>query len=423
MLLEFRVKNFLSFRDEQVFSLVASSDQTHADTHLIPTGIKSLPHALKSVAIYGPNAGGKSNLIQAMKRMCLSVLRSGSVGWMESIIQNRRFRLDPEMAEAPIEFDVTFIVDEVRYQYGFCLTKMRVVEEWLYAYPKQRPQQWFMRCYSEEKDLDEYNFSANLKGQRAQWQAATRPDALFLTMAVQLNSEKLKPIYNWFHQKFHGFGMLNDTPIHITNEIVDKKYIDIAAFMKSADLSIYDVKTKTDTTQHIVIDSKSGELQIREEESEERSPVFKHKGALGDAWFEHYEESLGTQHLYALVGSLYKVLDRGDLLVVDELDASLHTHIVLEILALFHNPETNPNGAQLIFTTHNTALLNADVLRRDQVCFVGKDENQASIISALSDFSPRKGEALEKNYLAGRYGAVPITSGLATPRKRRAADG
>ena len=196
MLIDFRVKNFRSLRDEQVLSLVAAKDKTLHELNTMPSGIKAAPFLLRSAVIYGANASGKSNLIKALHYMRAVVAESASIMQPGELFNVKPFRLDAKSSTQPTEFEVTFIVDGVRHQYGFALTADRVTSEYLLVYKAFKPQQWFDRRYDNETGKDQYEFGTGLKGQKSVWEGATRTNALFLSMAAQLNSDQLQPVFN-----------------------------------------------------------------------------------------------------------------------------------------------------------------------------------------------------------------------------------
>lgn len=413
MLIEFRVKNFRSLRDEQVLSLVASKDNTLADTHTLATGVKAAPSLVCSAAIYGANSGGKSNLIKALQYMRGVVMESATVIQPGQTYAVQPFRLDAESASQPTEFEVTFIVDGVRYQYGFAMTAQRIVSEHLLVYKAFKPQRWFERHFEEGTGKDAYDFGPGLKGPKNLWEGATRPNALFLSMAVQLNSEILRPVFDWFAG---GLVIFNEqaqlspqVSIQMLKQAEGRKQI--CDFLSAADISIADIEVVTRKVpgQAVHFDLVAGKTEVRTEEMEEHQLRFSHVTEQGKAVFELMDESSGTRNLLFLTGPVMDILRKGLTLVIDELDTSLHTLLVRELVRLFHRPEVNTGGAQLIFTTHDTSLLDAPGLfRRDQVWFVEKDRDQASALVSLCEFSPRKNEALERGYLMGRYGAVPF---------------
>ncbi|RKT45597.1 AAA family ATPase [Thiocapsa rosea] len=415
MLVEFRVKNFCSLRDEQVLSLVASKDKTMHDTHTSSTGLKAAPYLLRSAVLYGANAGGKSNIIKALQYMRGVVLESATSIQPGQVFAVQPFRLDARSAGLPTEFEVTFILDGVRYQYGFSMTPQRIVSEHLLVYKAFKPQRWFERRFDSESGKDVYDFGPGLKGTKNLWEGATRPNALFLSMAVQLNSESLRPVFDWFADHLviiNEQARVNpQTSIHMLEQDEGRKQIcDVLA---AADISISDIEVVTRKVPgHAVhFDLVAGKTEVRSEEVDEHQLRFSHVTEQGRAVFELMDESNGTRNLLFLIGPALNILKKGLTLVIDELDTSLHTLLLRELVRLFHRPEVNTGDAQLIFTTHDTALLDApDLFRRDQVWFVEKDQDQASALVALSEFSPRKNEARERGYLQGRYGGVPFLS-------------
>ncbi|MBK8888903.1 MAG: AAA family ATPase [Dechloromonas sp.] len=413
MLVEFRVENFRSLRDEQVLSLVASKDKTFEDTHTLETGLKAAPRLVRSAAIYGANASGKSNLIKALQYMRGVVMESATVIQPGQTYAVQPFRLDAESANQPTEFEVTFILDGIRYQYGFAMTTQRIVSEHLLVYKAFKPQRWFDRHFDESTGKDVYDFGPGLKGPKNLWEGATRPNALFLSMAVQLNSEALRPVFGWF---VGGLVILNEqaplgpqVSIQMLKQAEGRKQI--CDFLSAADISIADIEVVTRKVpgQAVHFDLAAGKTEVRSEEMEEHQLRFSHVTEQGRALFDLMDESNGTRNLLFLAGPVMDILRKGLTLVIDELDTSLHTLLVRELVRLFHCPDVNTGGAQLIFTTHDSSLLDAqNLFRRDQVWFVEKDRDQVSALVSLSEFSPRKNEALERGYLMGRYGAVPF---------------
>ena len=413
MLVEFRTQNFRSLRDEQVLSLVASPDKSLLDTHALDTGLKAAPHVLKSAVVYGANASGKSNLIKALQYMRDVVLMSATLQPGQAFARLQPFRLDAVSASQPTAFEVTFILDGVRYQYGFAMNAQRIVSEQLLVYKAFKPQRWFERHFDAESGKDVYEFGPGLKGAKTLWEGATRPNALFLSMAVQLNSEALRPVYDWFA---HRLVILNEhAPLSPQFSLemlkLEAQRKAIGEFLRAADISIADVEvaTKQATVHSIRFDLATGK---REEETGEQTVDevrFHHLTEHGQAVFDLADESSGTRNLLFLAGPVLDILSNGQTLVVDELDTSLHTLLVQALVRLFHRPEANTGGAQLVFTTHDTSLLDAyGLFRRDQVWFVEKRPDQSSSLYPLLDFSPRKSEALERGYLQGRYGALPL---------------
>jgi uncharacterized protein len=413
MLIEFRVKNFRSLRDEQVLSLVASTDKTLVDTHTLKTGLKAAPHLLKSAVVYGANASGKSNLIKALQYMRGVVLESAALQPAQTYDRLSPFKLDAESSGLPTEFEVTVTLDGVRYQYGFSMNTQRIISEHLLVYKAFKPQKWFERKFDEESGKYVYEFGPSLKGAKNLWEGATRPNALFLSMAVQLNSDALRPVFDWFANQLVIFNEQSPLSPQFSVQMLkqEEQRKTICEFLRAADISIsnIEVATKQAMVHSFRFDMATGK---REEEAGEQSVdeiKFHHITDQGRAVFDMMDESSGTRNLLFLAGPILDILNKGLTLVVDELDTSLHTLLVQALVRLFHRPEVNTGGAQLVFTTHDTSLLDAyGLFRRDQVWFVEKHPDQSSTLYPLHDFSPRKNEALERGYLQGRYGALPF---------------
>jgi uncharacterized protein len=410
MLIEFRVRNYRSFAGEQALSLVASNDKTLAEQNTVQTGVRTLPRALRSAVIYGANASGKSNLLRALLLMRGVVLDSAALK-PEQKFNVQPFRLDKVLPNEPTLFEITVVLDGVRHQYGFEFTAERVTREWLLVYKSARPQAWFERTFDPESNEDVYEFSSYLIGQKSVWQEATRPNALFLSVAVQLNSEQLAPLHRWFSESLVSLMDGGQLSFDFTTRAIRdpsgaRAIVDL---MQSADIAINEVRAaaRKGFLNEVKFDFRSGESAARREEREVLVPIFRHIAGDYSAEFEYGDESQGTQKLFSLASPLLDIVSSGKVLCVDELDRSLHPLLVRQILHTFHDPE-GQSGAQLIFTTHDTSLLEGGILRRDQVWFAEKNECQATELVPLTEFSPRKGEAIGRGYLAGRYGGVPI---------------
>lgn len=415
MLVQFTVRNFRSIRDEQTLSLVKGkgdelSTQNTFESHAPATG-----ELLRSAVIYGPNAAGKTSLINALATMKNLVSNSSTRFQSGDELPVVPFKLDVETQGQPSEFEVIFVADGVRYQYGFSSSEDRVFEEWLLAYPNGRAQRWFGRSWNAEKGIYEWDMGNALNGQKQLWQESTRPNALFLSTAVQLNSSQLKPVYDWFRKTLRMANVSGWAPEFTASKCEDdttkKRILD---FIKAADIDIQDFKIESErfAAQHIPSEIPE-EIKERILDDLKDHKVYDiktiHYGVNGQkVEFDFNDESDGTQKLFAFAGPWLDVLDKGYVLLVDELHDNLHPKIVQFLVGLFHDPEINGSGAQLVFTTHDTSILNQNVFRRDQVWFCEKDSSKSTRLYPLTDFSPRKGrEDLELGYLSGRYGALP----------------
>lgn len=418
MLLEFRVRNYRSIRDEQALTLIASGDKELVSTHLAPTGLKAAPYALRTAVVYGPNASGKSSLLRALDYLRAVVAESATIIQPGQTYNVQPFKLDAASAQQPTEFEITFLLSGVRHQYAFSMTAQRIVSESLLVYRSSKPTQLFSRQHIDGDGYD-YEFSTYLTGPRKLWQESTRSNALFLSMAAQLNSEQLSPVFNWIVRNITFLPAGATVPPDFTTALLatEQGRASIREFLSAADISIADVQAVPRKGMRAQWVMSAAGLQASQEEREFLMPVFEHSTPKGSAKFELHDESEGTQRLYGLIAPVLDCLRDGRVLVVDELDSSLHTLLVRRLINMFQTPELNPNGAQLIFSTHDTSLLDHTLFRRDQIWFTEKDADQATRLYPLTDFSPRKQEAWERGYLAGRYGAVPFFGDWPTSAK------
>lgn len=415
MIIEFSVSNFRSIKDKQTLSLVKGKGAELQDTHCFAPSGKTRLSLLHSVAVYGANASGKSNLIKAMATMHRLVLRSANDYQRGDELPVTPFLFAAETPQQPSEFEMFFIAGDVRFQYGFSLTKHRVHNEWLFAYPGNRPQLWFSRAYISENNQYDWKLGRQLTGSKLAWQQATRDNALFLSTAIQLNSEQLQPVFDWFKERLQIIvdGELSPGFTAAFSGREGKKH-EILKFLKSADLAIDDFVIEEETfdpnklpgdmpneIKNMIIEN------LKDETIVSFKTIHAVEGSGQPAVLNLKEESDGTQKLFAFAGPLLDILEHGYILVVDELHNHLHPALVKFIVGLFHSPVTNPHHAQLVFSTHQTSVLNADSLRRDQIWFCEKNGQQATQLFSLTDFSARKDTNLEQHYLTGRFGAVP----------------
>lgn len=420
MLIEFKVSNFKSIRQIQTFSLVTSKHKELMDSHTFDAELaeQSSIKLLRSAAIYGPNAAGKTNLVRALKVMDTIVRTSALEKSRGDLLPVVPFKLHHESRQAPSTFEVTLLVQGVRYQYGFSATKERITEEWLYAFPKNRIQRWFKRTWNWDEQKHNWEFGAFLTGEKTIWQKSTRDNALFLSTAVQLNSQQLQPVYDWFNTTLYyseSFEILGSDPVFSASFCADGgDKGKIVNFLSEADLGIDDVRVTKEIFNPKDLPQDMADtvrqMIIREMENEELYNVKTiHRDSHGEfVEFDLEDESDGTRKIFALAGPFLDSLERGHVVFIDELPDNLHPALLKLLVGRFNNKETNPGNAQLIFTTHETHMLDQNILRRDQIWFCEKDKTQATRIYPLTDFRPRKmRENLEAAYLSGRYGAVP----------------
>jgi uncharacterized protein len=422
MLIEFSVTNYRSILERQTLNMAASTyfKELEPLNTFIPDQNGDLPRLVRSTVLYGPNASGKSTLIQALRFVKQQVLNSQKESQAGDAIDVAPFKLTAASRAADCEFEVTFVEKDVRYEYGFRCNTDRFTEEWLIAYPLGRAQKWFHRVFDTEAGKDVFKFSPTFLGgrQRQAWASQTRPNALFFSTAIQLNNEQLKAAFDWFKLRLRVIAAAQNLTASYTvtrcKQTEDKQKI--LAFMNSADLSIADIELKTEMFNLEKL-SKKMPASVRDElgrkmAGEEVTTVkFVHANVdgQGSVEFDEDEESDGTRALFAFAGPWLDVIENERVLVVDELDTSLHPLLVHHLVKRLHHEGTK---AQLIFTTHDTTLLSQKLLRRDQVWFMEKDAKSATRLYPLSDFSPRDNEAIERGYLNGRYGGIPFLKDL-----------
>lgn len=424
MLIEFSVANHRAFRERQTFSMVASAATERAGMgRVAKTEFSTAPFVLREACLFGANGSGKSSLIDAMKFM-IRFVRNSFRHESGQAIAVEPFAFHSEWRSQPSEFEAIFIHDDVLYQYGFTLTSERVQEEWLFARPQAtgRDRQLFTRVYDGQAGVYEWNLNhVHLKGERESWKSQTRPEALFLSTAVQLNSDALKGAYDWFAKRFRTFSMSPDT---MQGNYTESRFKEgewkekVVEFLRGADISLHDI----DVEENSLFEQPNfAKLPAPFQELiKERSPdaktynvSFVRKDNRDNSIPLHLdEESSGTKALFQLAGPILDVLENGYTVVIDELNSGLHPLAFQYVIGLFCDPNINCRNAQLIFTTHDTSVTERSCIGRDQIWLVEKGPELSSRLTPFSDFKTRDERSFQKGYLQGRYGAIPrIVSG------------
>lgn len=401
MILEFSVKNFLSFKEKVTFSMIANSNKELNDNYVEIGGNK----VLKSAAIYGANASGKSNLFKILTLVVLMLRSSNSVD-INAKLPLIPFKLDKGSVNKPSEFEIKFILDETRYVYGFIADKDKIYDEYLYYYPNGRETKIFDRT-----NINEYSYTQKDEKILREIEAKNAQNKFFLATATNWNFDKTKAAYNFLT---NGIGTCNN--LEILKNMAYKMYEtnpdylkDFAIdFLQKADFNIEDYQiSQIDVPGEFLTAIPEFITKTLPDKSKAYQVLFKHKNS--DNYLSIDEESLGTQMIFAFIPFLADSLKNKKVLIIDELDKSLHPFLVQYIVEIFNDAEINKNGSQLIFNTHDTNLLDLNILRRDQIWFTEKNsETGESDLYSLSDFSVRKQENVEKGYMLGRYGAVPF---------------
>jgi hypothetical protein len=407
VLIRFRLANHRSIREEHELSLIATEfdEGTARETGLQHRGRDVAVQPV--LGVFGANASGKSNLLGGFRHMRAAV-RDSFADWAKTpaLVPREPFKLDTVSAEQTSLFEVDLVLGDVpvRYTYGFELSGDRVEAEWLHAYPHGRRNVWFDReAGRPASEGGEFVFKGEgFKGEREALVKLTRPNALFLSVGATLNDPQLSAIHRWFLGDLWLVAPERDLDVRAawTRRLLkgadhaEHLHERIVELLRSADLGV----TRLDT------DPETGEIRLwhRTQEGGEVPLDFP------------TEESLGTHAWFAFLGPMLMVLDRGGVLLVDELDSSLHPVLAAEVVRVFQDPAANPRSAQLIFTTHDATLLGSAVLDRplgrDQVWITSKKRSGETELYALTDAKPRKEENLERGYLRGRYGGIPRTT-------------
>jgi hypothetical protein len=419
MLIEFTVGNYRSFKEPQTLSMLAaplkSKDAQVDANNVIKTD--GQPDLLTSAAVYGANASGKSNLINAFRFMVQFVMLSQSETRRKGGIAVEPFRLNPASAVGPSHFEIVLAHKGVRYRYGFEVNKERVLAEWLYTATSSRESRLFERDSDKIVVGNRFTEGRKLTGQ-------TRPNALFLSVVAQFNGPTAQAILDWFGNLGIGSGLTDLAMMFYTTERFQEgdKSEAIRRLICQLDLGIADLQIEkmprgepefTDgmpdelmkVLRVLVDDSEVEEATIRTVHTiydDDGRPVGQEVFDLDD------HESEGTQKLFALASPVLEALEEGGVLIIDELDARLHPLMTREIVRLFNNRQTNSHGAQLIFSTQDTNLLDNELFRRDQIWFVEKNNQGASQLYSLAEIQGVRNDlSYERGYIQGRFGAVP----------------
>ena len=427
MLLQFTTSNFRAFREAQTLNLAASNYDKTLTANCISTELPGLKGQrwLKGVALYGPNAGGKSSLIEALEALASMVKNSAkTIDPKEPIRQIQPFALAPGKPVEPTGFAAVFVSDGVRFEYRVALTRERIWHESLRAFPSVKEQLWFCRDWQPETQNYKWTPDKPTTYRRdPKKEEFTLPNVLFLSKAISLGDTQLEPVFRWFKERLRFVDLsvrAGGTPLGLStaSEIFQNTSLAprIIELMKHADIGISAIHVREEQIDEKV----AAILERMKEVFQDNVPgdptklkmprvELSHSADLGVSIPLPWEaESAGTHRLFELAGPWLDILENGYTVCIDELETSMHPLMVMALLRLLFSDKTNPKGAQVIFTTHNPLLLDSTLLRRDQVWFADKDDHGEAHLYPLTDYAPRKGESLVRGYLSGRYGAVPF---------------
>lgn len=421
MLVRFSVKNYRSFRDEQVLSLEAGRQGLDRKGRSFSTGHKSAPHLLRAAVIYGANSGGKSNLVRAMCFMHEFVSDSAREGQTGDKLDVEPYRLDPEYSGKPSEFEIVFIVNGILYQYGFAVCEEKVHAEWLYETPQEgRIRHVFSRELKNKSGYDWY-INSRVRGERKLWQESTRSNALFLSTAMQLNSSEFENAFHWLSKQFRvllGQQIISHSVTSHRCHAHDSKHA-VLQILQAVDGGIVDLFTEEEEfTEKSIPDDIPDQIRAQVIKTMKGQKIY-HAGigrrsSNGSiVRFDLDDESTGTNVLYNLAGPWLDTLCYGFSLVIDELDSGLHPLALQVLVAMFFDSVQNTSNAQLIITCHEATLMREQLLRTDQIWFIDRTVKDGSRLYPLSEFKPRQNESFLRGYLGGRYGGIPVTKSIA----------
>ncbi|MCK9373672.1 MAG: ATP-binding protein [Sulfuricurvum sp.] len=417
MLVEFKVNNFRSIKDTATFSMLTSSKD---EENYFPVRDYNL---LRSSIVYGANASGKSNLLRAMAFMGRLVLNRYKIMQSTDLLPHDPYRLSIETENESSTFEIVFFIDEIKYRYGFETDSEVVYSEWLFADEKGKEAKLFFRDSEESSYVNPNKFKEgydffNKKDEKIK----IAKNQLFIWKCDQSDGEISKAILGWFNQfnMIDGMdhnGYINFTMKKMEDEVFRKKIIDL---VKTADIGIDDIQIDEEEMSVDVINGlpftdafktelfnkgamKSISLNTIHQKFDQDGEV------VGNVVFElNEDESKGTKKFFAMSAPILDTLQHGKILIIDELDASLHPILTQHLIKLFHDEKINKEKAQLIFATHDTNLLKPELFRRDQIWLTEKDQYGATNIYSLAQFkNVRKQEDFEKQYIQGKYGAIP----------------
>ena len=418
MLVNFTVKNYRSFKQERTFSMEAGSIKEHKESVINKGKLSLLPIAV----FYGANSGGKSNLIQAISTMRYMVRRSVQLNEGDELPYDP-FALDKISDSQPTLFEIQFIKDEVLYRYGFEYTRKEIVSEWLYE--KQFGEKEY-ELFVRSRDLIDVSPKSFPEGEGKE--DLTNSNRLFLSLVAQLKGEKSNSVMGWFRQ----CNVLSGIDSEGYEAFTLKMFLEhlngadeAQEFFKTMQLGFTRFSVKKVDIPKDALNSapESIKSQIEKDlttgnfvEPITTHNVYDENGfVVGERNFHKNQmESEGTKKVIEMSGPIFDTLNEGKTLIVDELDAKLHPLLTRNIVLLFMDPEKNPHGAQLIFATHDTNLLDLEIIRRDQIWFAEKDKVEATDLYSLVEFKDEDGKKvrndrdIKRDYIRGRYGAIPF---------------
>jgi AAA15 family ATPase/GTPase len=424
MILRFGCENFRSISSYQeiLFTALPRKDDS---VGVVFSSKATKEEILPIIALYGANGSGKTNLLLGLSFLIKFVTGSAQKDLSGSNIA--KFKLDNKFTQCEQSFDIDIIVGGVHYHYGFKILGDEIIEEWLYSFGYINRKSRSVLFHRDQREADIYLFGKNLKGTNKNIAKITNKHALFLSVAAKSNHDLLGKIFEHFNSQFNFRFSLDIQENKIAKNIQNFELEEeISNFISKVDIGAQCIKTSK-----VKVDSKH--LEIRSSINNALKNIFSSEEFLNDSEepefdfivetirkdangeeisFKFSEESLGTRALVSLLVIILRALKTGGTLIVDELESSLHTLLSLKLVELFNSEHTNPMQAQLIFSTHETQLLNFKDVRRDQIWFTERCPDGSSHIASLTDYKVPKNVNLRNGYLNGKFGAIPYLDNL-----------
>lgn len=411
-LVAFKARNVRCYRDQATLSLEATRVANPNVVRSVATASASPTRVLPSAGVFGANGSGKSALLYAMEDMRLLVVNSFRRGSSGTKLRRRPFLLGSQQDGATTEFEVELVLGGVFWQYGFEFDDERVLREFAYRYPHGRQALVF------EREGEEVVFGASFRKAGQVLNSLLRKNALLLSIFGASNDEHTVLLFDWWRHNLRVASAGNRwLRAAFTAEVATEEDFRprILGLLNAADRTAVDIKVVPPDADTLDRLRQIARVLGTDDESDDDVVVeselqLLHRGGGRTVAFDPEDESQGTRVWIGLVGPVLEALASGSVLLVDEVDASLHPHLVARLVDLFQDPKTNPHCAQLVFNAHDTNILGnpeRHALGRDQIWFAEKKEDGASHLYSLSDFRPRKDESIQRGYLSGRYGAIP----------------
>jgi len=414
MIIEFTVGNFLSFNEKRTISFEAKGvSELKQNVMNNISGYK----LVRSLVIYGANSSGKSNVIKAFDRMRDCILQSVKLNDSDKL-EFSPFLLSDSSANKPTFFEIVFLCESQRFRYGFEYNQTEIINEWLFIGKEKSEKLQFIRT------ADGIDVSEHFKEGKGK-ESSTNNNRLFLSLVAQLSGEISKQVMKCFHNYNVLSGVEHKDYSRFSLKMFDqqsKGYEEALDLFQKLQLGFKEIEviksvfTPANLPKNLPSDLKSKLIGRTRTSLNTIHNIYNEDGDTETtlSWDQEEHESDGTKKIMDFSGPIFDTLLEGKLLIIDELDSKLHPLITIHIVTLFNNPDTNPNNAQLLFATHDTNLLSTDIFRRDQIWFTEKDDVEQTDLYSLYDFNMPDGSKvkndsnLERNYIRGRYGAIPF---------------